>query len=161
MNSLTKIIVFLFVSGTGVESSYAQQSQNYTPVNKELYNTIAKNDSLLFAAFNACDIERNKSFFTEDLEFYHDKGGLTNYAQNLKSIISRCSSENKVRRELVPNTLEVNPIKDFGAIQIGMHRFYLTEKGKKEVLDGTFRFVHIWTNKDRGWKISRVVSFDH
>lgn len=103
----------------------------------------------------------SKSFFTEDLEFYHDAGGLTNYDQNVKFIMRRCGGETKVRRELVRGSLEVFPIKDFSAIQTGSHRFYYTEKGQEETLDGTFKFVHIMKNVNGTWKISRVISYDH
>ena len=118
-------------------------------------------DSVFFRAFNTCDVNTSKSLFTEDLEFYHDAGGLTNYAQNVNSIVQRCNRETKVRRELVNGSLEVFPIKDYGAVQIGSHRFYYTEKGQAEKLDGTFRLVHIWKNVNGDWKISRVISYDH
>lgn len=137
----------------------AQTNQNLSP--QELTKKIAYMDSVLFQAFNTCDVNLSKSLFTEDLEFYHDAGGLTNYAQNVNLILQRCSRETKVRRELVKGSLEVYPIKDFGAIQIGSHRFYYTEKGQKETLDGTFKFVHIWKNVHGDWKISRVISYDH
>lgn len=99
--------------------------------------------------------------FTTDLEFYHDRGGVTRYEENLVSIINRCTRDYTVRRELVAGTTEVFPVKDFGAIQLGSHRFYYTPKGGKEQLDGTFRFVHDWRNDSGHWKISRVISFDH
>jgi len=118
-------------------------------------------DSTFFNAFNTCDTTTSKSFFTKDLEFYHDAGGLTNYDQNVKSIIYRCIGKTKVRRELVKGSLEVYPIKDYGAIEVGSHRFYYTEIGKEEKLDGTFKFIHIWLHKNNEWKISRVISFDH
>lgn len=131
-------------------------------VNKtDLYNAIYLMDSIFFEAFNTCDTTMSKSLFTKDLEFYHDAGGLTNYDQNLKSIKNRCSATTKVRRELVPGSLEVYPIKDYGAIEIGRHRFYYKEVGEEEKLDGTFRFIHIWIHKNNEWKISRVISFDH
>lgn len=119
-------------------------------------------DSILFHAFNTCDVNTSRSLFTEDLEFYHDAGGFTNYAQNVNSILQRCNNrELKVRRELVKGSLEVFPIHDFGAIQIGSHRFYYAETGQAEKLDGTFKFVHIWKNTNGNWKIARVISYDH
>jgi hypothetical protein len=118
---------------------FAQSDQEL----RELTKTIASMDSLLFHAFDTCDVDLSRSLFTEDLEFYHDAGGLTNFSQNVNSIIQRCSSETKVRRELVKGSLQVFPIKDFGAIEIGSHRFFYTGKDKVEKLDGTFKFVHI------------------
>ena len=126
-----------------------------------LFRTIQMMDSIFFHAFNTCDTSKSKSLFTKDLEFYHDAGGLTNYDENLNSIRYRCNNKAKVRRELVKGTLEVYPIANYGAIEIGLHKFYYTEPGKSEQLDGTFRFVHIWIHKNNDWKISRVISYDH
>jgi hypothetical protein len=151
------IIITLFFASTTFLN--AQTNQNLSA--QELIKKIAYMDSVLFYAFNTCDVNTSKSLFTEDLEFYHDAGGVTNYEQNVNSILQRCKKETKVRRELVKGSLEVFPIKDFGAIQIGSHRFYYTEKGQEEKLDGTFKFVHIWKNTNGDWKISRVVSYDH
>jgi ketosteroid isomerase-like protein len=137
------------------------QSSNKDLSPDQLTAKIAHMDSLLFNAFNACDVTTSKSLFTEDLEFYHDAGGLTNYAQNVKLIVQRCEGETKVRRELVEGSLEVFPIKGFGAIQVGSHRFYHTAKGQNEQMDGTFKFVHIWKNVNGDWKICRVISYDH
>lgn len=53
-------------------------------------------DSIFFHAFNTCDTTTSKSLFTEDLEFYHDAGGLTNYDENLNSIRYRYTSKAKV-----------------------------------------------------------------
>jgi hypothetical protein len=137
------IVTLFFVSTVFLYPSLvnAQTNQNLSP--QELTRKIAYMDSVLFYAFNTCDVNMSKSLFTEDLEFYHDAGGLTNYTQNVNSIIQRCNRETKVRRELVKGSLEVFPIKDFGAIQIGSHRFYYTEKGQEEKLDGTFIFGRI------------------
>lgn len=144
-------IVLLFVTAS---TTNAQQSEN-------LFQTISRMDSLLFEAFNKCDTVASKDFFTKDLEFYHDKGGLTRYDENMRSIQKRCTSSFIVRRELVPGSTEVFPIKDYGAIQLGSHRFYIKNKGEAEQLDGTFRFVHVWKNENGRWRIARVVSFDH
>ncbi|MBO9154441.1 nuclear transport factor 2 family protein [Chitinophaga sp. GCM10012297] len=128
---------------------------------RSLKETIIRMDSIFFKAFNDCDTLKSKAMFTTDLEFYHDHGGLTRYEENNASIRHRCTQEYTVRRELVPGSMEVHPIKDFGAIQLGAHRFYYTPKGGKETLDGTFRFVHVWKNDNGEWKIARVISFDH
>ena len=154
-----RLNIFFLAAGIFIFSNQAVAQGNQQ--SRDLTKTIAEMDSLLFYAFNTCDINLSKSLFTEDLEFYHDAGGLTNYSQNVTLIIQRCSRETKVRRELVEGSLEVFPIKDFGAIQIGSHRFYYTEKGQDEKLDGTFKFVHIWKNVNGDWKISRVISYDH
>jgi ketosteroid isomerase-like protein len=128
----------------------------------ELYNEILKQDSILFTAFNTCDIKTFRAKFTDDLEFYHDKGGLTGIDHTMNFMNETCNNtERKLRRGLIKEGMEVYPIKDYGAVQIASHSFYITEKGKQEVKSGTFKFVHVWKKTNEGWKISRVVSYDH
>jgi hypothetical protein len=43
----------------------------------EITNAIYDHDSLFWVAYNECDVEKMASYFTEDVEFYHDKGGPT------------------------------------------------------------------------------------
>lgn len=162
MNRIKICLVILLLASTALLSPLQVSAQNNHDLSgQELTKKIAEMDSILFYAFNACDVNMSKALFTEDLEFYHDAGGLTNYIQNVNSIVQRCSGETKVRRELVKGSLEIFPVKDYGAIQIGSHRFYYTNKGQDEKLGGTFKFVHIWKNINGAWKISRVVSYDH
>ena len=124
-----------------------------------LYNEVAKLDSILFNAFNTRDIEKFKSFFSEDLEFFHDKGGLTNYEYTMNFMKDVAKNNNGLRRDLIKGTLEVYPIPGYGAIEIGQHRFCHLEDGKQDC--GNFKFVHIWQKKNGEWKISRIVSYDH
>ena len=126
-----------------------------------LYQEIAHMDDVLFTAFNNSDLETIKTLFTPDLEFYHDKAGLTSYQQNMESFKTHFASSTKVRRELVPGSVEVYPVQGYGAIEVGVHRFYSTEPGSKEKLTAVAKFVHVWQKKDGQWKISRVISYDH
>jgi hypothetical protein len=96
------------------EWSIAQPNDD-SLTSRALYDTTLSMDSVFFNAFNTCDTTESKSLFTKDLEFYHDVGGLTNYDQNMESIRYRCNSKTKVRRELVKASLEVYPIKNYGA----------------------------------------------
>ncbi|PQA90934.1 DUF4440 domain-containing protein [Chryseobacterium shigense] len=136
------------------------QSKSYTPVSKELYDTIMKKDSLLFGAANSGNIDQLKAYFTEDLEFFHDVGGLANYQETVDNFSRVAKNYSYTRRVLVPGSVEVYPIKDYGAVQTGLHQFCRLEKG--ELINcGTFKFVHVWKNTAGGWKISRVVSYGH
>ena len=132
---------------------------NGQPAKDSLYKEVAHLDSVLFSAFNSRDVAKFNSFFTADLEFYHDKGGLTDYNHTINFMKSVAKNNNKLRRDLVPGTLEVYPIPGYGAIEIGQHRFCHLENGKQDC--GNFKFVHIWQKKNGEWKISRVVSYDH
>lgn len=125
-----------------------------------LYNEIAHMDSVLFNAFNTRDVEKFKSLFSEDLEFYHDKGGLTNYEYTINFMKDVAKNNNNgLRRDLVKGSLEVYPIPGYGAMEIGAHTFCHLENGKQDC--GTFKFVHIWQRKNGEWKITRVVSYGH
>ena len=124
----------------------------------ELYRQIAHEDSILFDAYNTCNLEKFASYFTEDVEFYHDKGGLSTSKKDLIEALKNniCG---KVRRELVQGSLEVYPINNYGAVEIGNHRFYSKQDGKDVV--GIAKFVHLWQLQPDGWKVMRVLSFDH
>jgi ketosteroid isomerase-like protein len=149
-----------------VVSAFAQQTDVSSATKKDktrtdLYNEILLADSSLFNAFNKCDTLSYKKYFTEDLEFYHDKGGLTvSLKSELQSFIENCATDLHLRRELVKSSLEVYPIKNYGAIEIGMHRFY-TNRGGVGRLGGTYKFMHVWQQKNGEWKISRVISYGH
>jgi hypothetical protein len=133
----------------------------YSPVSQELYNEIRHMDSVMFDAFNAHDLDKLKATFSEDLEFYHDKGGLTNYNQtmeNFKSLFEK-NKTTGMRRDLVKGSLEVYPINNYGAVEIGEHRFCHAENGKNDC--GVFKFIHTWQKKDGQWKVTRVISYDH
>ena len=125
----------------------------------ELFETIARMDSAIFDAFNAHDVDRLMSLFTDDLEFYHDTGGLGDYRQNAEGFKKMFASTPDIRRDLVKGSLEVYPIKDYGAMEIGQHRFCHKENGKDDC--GTFGFAMVWRKTGNSWKIARVLSYGH
>jgi ketosteroid isomerase-like protein len=128
-------------------------------VDSTLQVEIVRMDSLLFAAFNAGDLTRLQAFFARDLEFYQDNEGLENYAQTMKDFREMLSQPSRIRRELVPGTVEVYPIKNYGAIEVGSHRFCHEENGRTEC--GTFKFLHVWRKTGKTWRLSRIVSYAH
>jgi Domain of unknown function (DUF4440) len=134
-------------------------SGNAQSANRSLYQEILKQDSLVFTAFNTRNADQFKKMFAEDLEFFHDKGGLTGYNHTINFINELQSKGSDLKRELTKETLEVYPIPGFGAMQIGEHRFCHTENNKQDC--GSFKFVHIWQKKEDGWKITRIVSYNH
>jgi len=135
------------------------QEKKVAPTSLELYKEIEQADSIMFQAFNKQDMFTFKAMFTEDLEWFQDNGGLIPYKTVFENFGNTFRNENKLSRELVRGSMEVHPIKDYGAIQIGSHQFRHFENGKEEI--GTFKFLMIWQNKDEQWRISRVVSYDH
>lgn len=155
-NTLLILLPFLICTSVFAQN---QNEKKVATTQIELYNKIAQLDSALFAAYNSKDLKLMKTFFTKDLEWYQDNGGLINFEQvfiNFQSIFNR---EYDLKRNLVKESLEVHPIKDYGAIEIGKHQFKHIENGKLEV--GTFKFLMIWKNDQGSWKISRVISYDH
>jgi ketosteroid isomerase-like protein len=156
--ALAGFIFFLAPNSVWTQAK-EEKSKRKAPVSQKLYDEIAHMDRVLFDAFNARDLQRIKTLFAEDLEFYHDKGGLDSYEQTIEKIKKLFDQNNGLRRELVKESLEVYPIKDYGAVEIGIHSFIHLENGKED--RGTFKFVMLWRNKDGGWKISRVISYDH
>jgi len=125
----------------------------------ELTRAISALDTQLFDAYNNCDIDKLGSLVTDDLEFYHDKTGLAVGKQPFLVAIKNniCG---KVRRELVKGSLEVYPLKGYGAVEIGVHRFYHPGTQDHDVV-GEAKFVQLWQYKDGAWKVSRVISYDH
>ncbi len=129
------------------------------PARDPLFQTIQSLDTQLFDAYNHCDLEKFGSLLADDLEFYHDVGGLSRSRQTAVEGVKNniCG---KVTRELVPGTLEVYPIANYGAVEIGVHRFH--HPGQENVKPvGEAKFIHLWQNKDGAWKLTRVISFDH
>jgi hypothetical protein len=136
----------------------AQNPNQNTP----LFQEILRMDSLLFDAFNSCDSTKFRRFLTSDNEFYHDKGGFAALESTMKGFKGNCEDDQEsARRVLLKETMEVFPIPNFGAMQIGSHQFFVTPKGEKEVTGGTFRFLQVWKKTEDGWKVSRIMSFDH
>jgi hypothetical protein len=148
-------ILILVMSGVG-----AAQTQKEKPAAPDpLFQTISSLDTQLFDAYNHCDLEKFRSLLADDIEFYHDLGGLMVGGANVTDAVKQniCG---KVTRELVPGTLEVYPIKDYGAVEIGVHRFHHPGHDDTEGV-GEAKFVHVWQNKNGTWKVTRVLSMDH
>jgi uncharacterized protein (TIGR02246 family) len=123
----------------------------------ELKERVARLDRTLFEAYNKCDLDKFAELFAPDVEFYHDKGGVTRTRQEVVDNTRKyiCG---KVRRELIAGTLEAYPVKDYGAIATGEHRFCEIATGKCE---GIAKFVLVWRNDAGAWTLTRVLSFGH
>lgn len=123
--------------------------------NSELYQTITALDSTYFKAYNECDMSIQEKMYDENIEFYHDLGGLsTDKAAILEGIKTNICG--KVTRTLVANSVEVHPIKDYGAIEIGMHQFYNNQEPNAEAKPS--KFIIFWKQTGPEWHINRVVS---
>lgn len=131
-------------------------------VNLELYDVICKQDSILFSqGFNQCNFEVFNTMIQDSLEFYDDRSGLnTSKKIEITAFKDRCGTDNKSRIKRTLISTEVFPLKGFGAVQTGVHGFYLPNTSKDEVIE-IAKFIHIWENKNGNWSIKRIVSYDH
>jgi ketosteroid isomerase-like protein len=158
---LRRMLLILPLLAASTIQVQAQPPQSKADHDK-LFQTIEALDAQLFDAYNRCDLEKLGGFFTEDLEFYHDQTGLSRSRQSMIDSVKQyiCG---KVRRDLVPGSLEVYPLKGYGAVEIGVHRFCDPKTNEKcGEVSGAAKFVMLWQeNKDGSWQIPRVISFDH
>ena len=145
------LLFLVAVCGVRAEAQSAAQRD-------ALFLTIKSLDAKLFNAYNHCDLTTLAAMVSDDLEFYHDQTGLsvgkTPFLAAIKQNI--CG---KVARELLPQTLEVYPLKSYGAVEIGIHRFHHPAHPEDGV--GDAKFVMLWQNKDDTWKVTRVISYEH
>lgn len=139
-------------------------AQNILPLDKiqsqaELDRVGAALDAALFDAYNRCDLDKFASFIVDEVEFYHDQGGVTLGKTALTDSVKKniCG---KVTRELVPGSLKVYHMKGYGLVEIGVHRFHHPGHDDTEGV-GEGQFVHLWQYKDGAWKVTRVISYDH
>jgi hypothetical protein len=134
----------------------------FVPKSPELYDSIVTADSLLFAAYNNCEMEKFADCFSENIEFYHDQGGLMTSKDSIMDATKRniCG---KVTRVLVKGSIEVYPIAGFGAVEIGKHYFINNQEPKPEH-PKIGKFVHTWKNENPTgpaggkWRLTRVIS---
>ena len=137
----------------------AQSTKQGLPPTDDLYKTIAGLDTAIFDAYNRCDLDKLGSMVSEDLEFYHDQTGLSvgrkTFVEAIKANIC-----DKVHRELVAGTLEVYPLKGYGAVEMRVHRF-THPKDVDPGPGGEAKTVMLWQEKDGAWTLTRVISFDH
>jgi hypothetical protein len=128
---------------------------------------LRERDAAFWRTYNACDTAAFRQFFTEDVEFYHDKGGLTLGLTALDAALRKnlCGGETRVRRAPLDATIRISILRDgervYGAIVSGEHVFHVTQPGKPEFLDGQARFANLWRLQDGVWRMSRVLSYDH
>jgi hypothetical protein len=126
-----------------------------------LFETVAALDAEVFAAFNNCaaagQLDKHAGYFAPDVEFYHDTGGVT-WTREQMIANTQKNACGHFRRELVAGSLKIFPIKDFGAIELGSHRFCQFNTGACE---GLADFMIVWRNQGGDWKITRVFSYGH
>ena len=145
-------ITLLFIAS---ETNAQVEIPSYKPSSPELYAEIVRMDSIWEDSYNHCKMDVQEQIISEDLEFYHDKSGLLTSKTKLIAALKNniCG---KVTRELLKGSIEVYPIKDYGAVEMGYHRFHSINDTDQN--SHFARFVHIWKKANGFWKITRVIS---
>jgi hypothetical protein len=136
---------------------------------KELFDEVAAADQALFSAFfDRCDTALLATLVTDDFEMFHDKNGYIAKSgkEFIDAITGTCARQKtgedyRARRELVPGSLKVYPLNNYGAVEVGLHRFYQLLPGKPEKLIEVSQFTQVWKKEASGWKLARVLSYDH
>lgn len=154
---------FLAFALAGV--TMAAQAADAPPPEAELAATVAALDTAAFDALNHCDapgqLDRYASFFEPDVEFYHDLGGVT-WTRDAMIAQTRANVCGKFQRELVPGTLKVWPIKGYGALARGEHRFcHYKPGGTTHPCEGRAEFTILWRQHGNAWTITRAFSYGH
>lgn len=147
--SLVAVILF-----THFAHAQEQSAPRYRPASQALYDSIARMDSIWEDSYNNCKLDVQEKIIADDLEFYHDQSGLQTSKKKLLEALKNniCG---KVKRELLKGSIEVYPIKNYGAVEMGYHRFHSSSENSA----GEYaRFIHLWRNNNGTWQITRVIS---
>lgn len=148
-------ILLTFVVFSITASAQNKDAYVYKPGSKELYNAIVHMDSVYFNAYNTCDMDKQAAIYADSIEFYHDKGGLMTSKKDLLAAL-KANICGKVTRVLVPGSIEVYPIGNWGAVEIGLHRFINHQES--ETASKPDKFIVIWRYRNNQWQITRVIS---
>ncbi len=154
-----RVLTFLFA--TGLQFACVGQSLPAQAIGPQqsLSTIVSSLDTALFSAVNRCDIPKVGSFFADGAEFLHDAASPLYGREAIISSI-RENLCGKVQRELVAGSMEVYPLKDYGAVEIGVHRFLHPGKQDHGVV-GEAKFVHVWKHEGDRWEITRLISYSH
>jgi len=142
-----KIVFLLTLICFSTFTSYSQSD--------DLYKTIVKLDSTFFNAYNTCDMATQRTFYSDSIEFFHDRSGLETSKEKILSATEKyiCG---KVTRELVQGSIEVSPLPGYGAVELGSHMFH--NKQEPNAKSHPSKFVIIWKNTNGNWTITKVIS---
>ena len=127
----------------------------------------ARDAELFDVLFNRCEPDRMRALIMPDIEFYHDRDGLMRGADAFVADYARFCTERRApaawrsRRALVQESLIVDPVPGWGAIEAGEHLFYERRGEGPERLAGRARFAQAWALTADGWRLARVFSYRH
>ncbi len=141
----------------------------------EATERIASRDAELFhAAFEGCEPDTLSELVTEDFRMLHDLGGVvaTSRDQFITMMEQQCAARApgganegyKNRRLIVPGSVRVTPLGDWGVLQRGYHTF---QEWRGEELGwvqtGGAHFINVWQWDAQGgvFRMQETISVDH
>jgi hypothetical protein len=157
--SMKSILLFFFITGIILFfTDFSKHPAAYAEATgKTLYDSIVVMDSLWEDAYNNCKMDVMESIISEDLEFYHDQTGLTTSKHKLNEAL-KVNICGKVTRVLKRGSLEVYPIKGYGAVELGLHAFHNIADADSQRKLHFSKFVHIWKKENGSWRMTRIIS---
>src|ERR1700690_3573629 len=106
---MTRNLLLAFLLLSPVYSLFAETEQ------QNIEAIVLRQNALFWDAYNRCDTEGFRPFFTGDVEFYHDKGGTTFGLESLIATTKKNLCENdayRLRREAVEGSVKVFPLQN-------------------------------------------------
>ncbi len=161
--SLSKPFILILIVVLSIQNSYSQAEET-----SELFKTLREIDSTFFErGFNQCDLEYLDKAIHKNLKFYHDQSGIQDrddFFENTKKYI--CSNpDKKPIRKVEGQSLEVFPLYNngalYGAIQSGVHNFFIRKPNKEDVQTSSAKFIHLYLLENENWLLKEVLSFNH
>ncbi|MDR6919594.1 serine hydrolase [Chryseobacterium sp. 2987] len=134
-----------------------------------IYKTILSRDSLLFSVgFNTCDFKQMENLLSDQLEFYHDKDGISDkkkFMTDFRNGLCKSPETYRAKRALISNSTQIYPMYKNGelyaVIQNGAHQFYESINHQPEQLVGSAQFTNFWFLENGNWRLRKSLSFDH
>lgn len=162
---ISSISILLFSSSAFA----AEKTPTPEEANKSaLFLTLKEQDKTFFDhAFNQCDMTYLDRAIAKDFRMYHDTGGAQDRAQFLANVKKNICADptKKPIRKVDEASLQVFPLYKegvlYGAIQSGVHHFYIREPNKEDHLTGTANFTHIYLLENGQWIMKEALSFNH
>jgi CubicO group peptidase (beta-lactamase class C family) len=120
-------------------------------------------DARLSRALNERDLAAMADVFSQQLEFFHDRGGRSSHADNLAQFRQNFArTEGRNSRNLQTEGLQIHPVPGVGAMQIGRHRFCFHPADGAAAQCQDLGFSHVWAQEPDGvWRLLRVLSYGH
>jgi hypothetical protein len=155
---MTRVAILVLLLVSNPFGSYPSATASGAGHEPRLREEIARHDQRLFdALFVACNAGAANAIYAPDVEFYDDRSGLAvgdAVREGSRRLAENCPADNGVRRILLEDTVEVHPLADYGAVQMGTHHFVEQGAAKTTVA----RFVHTWKRAGSEWKLARIIS---